>query len=100
MFHRFKTVYEKGVTKDSTEYFSLSIQHSIHRKLEWLPQELNDKSDYFSKILDFDDCGIAAVLFENLVRNGDLLQWTASHHIIMRRLKNFTLVFGLRNQQA
>ena len=27
---------------------------------------LNDKSDYFSRILDFDELGIAAVLFEML----------------------------------
>ena len=37
--------------------------------------ELNDKSDYFSWILDFDDLGIAAVFYSRyLVRNGDLLQ--------------------------
>ena len=81
------------------DIFYLCIQYSIHLELEWLPRELNDISDYFSRILDFYEMGIAAVLFE-IVRNGDLLQWTGSHQIIMRRLNNFTLVFGLRNQQA
>ena len=58
------------------------IQYSIHLELEWLPRELNDKSDYFSRILDFDDWGIAAVLFVILSRKRGpfAVDWFASDY--------------------
>ena len=51
-------------------------------ELEWLPRELNDKSDYFSRILDFDDWGIAAVLFEILSKKWGpfAVDWFASDY--------------------
>ena len=62
------------------DIFSLCIQYSIHLELKWLPRELNDKSDYFSRILDFDDWGIAAVLFEILSKKWGpfAVDWFAS----------------------
>ena len=82
MFHRFKRVYEKGVVKVSTGYFSLCIQYSIQLELEWLPRELNDKSGYFSRILDFDNWGITAVLFEILSKKWGsfAVDWFASDY--------------------
>ena len=35
------------------DIFYLCIQYSIQLELEWLPRELNDKSVYFSRILEF-----------------------------------------------
>ena len=64
------------------DIFSLCIQYSIHLELEWLPRELNDKSDYFSRIWDFDDWGIAAVLFEILSKKWGpfAVDWFASDY--------------------
>ena len=64
------------------DIFSLCIQYSIHLELEWLQPELNVKSDYFSRILDFDDWGIAAVLFEILSKKWGpfAVDWFASDY--------------------
>ena len=35
--------------------FSLSIQHNIRLEPEWIPRELNQKADYLSRIVDYDD---------------------------------------------
>ena len=57
---------KRKLQRIALDIFSSCIQHSIHLELEFLPWELNDKSDNFSKILDFVDSGIEAVLFEIL----------------------------------
>ena len=35
--------------------FSIAIEHQIRLEPEWVPRELNEKADFLSRIVDFDD---------------------------------------------
>ena len=37
------------------EVFSLSVQYQIRLEPEWIPRDLNEKADYLSRIIDYDD---------------------------------------------
>lgn len=39
------------------QIFSFCLRNSINLKIEWFPRELNEKADYLSKIIDWDDWG-------------------------------------------
>ena len=46
------------------DIFSVCVRYSIELDFEWIPRTLNDKADYFSKILDVDDWGLSSKLFD------------------------------------
>ncbi len=35
--------------------FALSVHFQIRLELEWIPRELNERADYLSRIIDYDD---------------------------------------------
>ena len=44
--------YLNAIAKD---IFSFTSVHGIRLSVEWIPRTLNQKADYYSKIVDFDD---------------------------------------------
>lgn len=44
-------------------------------KPEWIPREMNDQADYLSRIVDFDDWGIAQSSFDEISR-----EWGSLRH--------------------
>jgi hypothetical protein len=43
--------------------FSICLKARIELDIQWIPRSLNEKSDYLSKIIDYDDWEIAPKLF-------------------------------------
>jgi hypothetical protein len=41
------------------DIFSLCIRNSIILEMEWLPRTSNERADYLSRIIDYDDSGIS-----------------------------------------
>ena len=39
------------------------MQHNISIDVEWFPRTNNGKADYISRIIDYDDWGVAYELF-------------------------------------
>lgn len=49
------------------EVFEICLVYKIRLELiEWIPREMNDQADYLSRIVDFDDWGIAQSLFDEI----------------------------------
>jgi hypothetical protein len=47
--------------------FTLCLRNSISLEMEWLPRTLNERADYWSRIVDYDDWGISFYLL-NMIR--------------------------------
>ena len=64
------------------DIFSICVRYSIELDFEWIPRTLNDKADYFSKILDSDDWGLSSKLFDIISSRWGLfaVDWFASEH--------------------
>lgn len=62
--------------------FSICMSESIYLEMEWIPRKENEKSDYLSRILDFDDWGISFVLLDMIQQRFGQLQvdWFASNY--------------------
>ena len=43
--------------------FQFCVEHSIHLEVQWIPRTENEKADYISQLLDFDDRQITHDLF-------------------------------------
>ena len=58
------------------------MSNSIYLEMEWIPRTENEKSDYLSRILDFDDWGISFVLLDMIQQRYWPLQvdWFASNY--------------------
>ena len=61
-------IVEAGSKKQHLQIIALSIfescfQRGIRLDMEWIPRSLNDKTDYISRIQDFDDWSISPQLF-------------------------------------
>ena len=41
------------------DIFCLTSAHGIRLSVEWIPRTLNQKADYYSKTVDFDDCCVS-----------------------------------------
>ena len=52
--------------KVALEVFSLSMNNHIHLEPEWIPRELNERADYLSRILDYDDWKLNPAVFSVL----------------------------------
>ena len=74
--------------------FSICMSESIYQEMEWIPRTKNEKSDYLSRILDFDDWGISFVLLDMIQqRYGQLnVDWFASNYNVK---PNFIHDFGI-----
>ncbi len=46
--------------------FALSVQHQIHLEPECIPREFNERADYLSRIVDYDDWSLNPIVFEQL----------------------------------
>ena len=44
--------------------FSVCFAHNIQLHLEWIPREMNQQSDYLSKIVDYGDKRISDAYFQ------------------------------------
>ncbi|XP_048243125.1 uncharacterized protein LOC125376006 [Haliotis rufescens] len=54
--------------KIALEIFDLCVSHAIHLEIQWIPRSENQKADYISRIVDYDDWGIATHIFNELER--------------------------------
>ena len=43
--------------------FELCWKHGIRLEMAWILRSLNDRADYVSRIVDFDDWGVQPFLF-------------------------------------
>lgn len=58
---------KKDLRKVAMEVFEICLVYKIRLELiEWIPREMNDQADYLSRIVDFDDWGIAQSLFDEI----------------------------------
>ena len=48
----------------ATEIFEFRIVHHIVLELAWLPRELNQVSDFYSKQFDYDDWSVSDLIFD------------------------------------
>ena len=76
------------------------MSRSISLEMEWIPRSENEKSDYLSRIIDFDDWGIS---FNSLSikqsRFGNLhIDWFASEH--NAKLPKFIQDFGIQSAEV
>ena len=64
------------------DIFSYCVENCVILDVESIPRTLNEKADYFSKIIDFDDWGLSAELFYILQSKwGPLdVDWFVSEH--------------------
>ena len=46
------------------EIFDFCIVHDIVLELAWLPRELNQVSDFYSKQFDYDDLSVSDLIFD------------------------------------
>ena len=46
--------------------FSLVVQHQIRLEPEWIPRDLNERADYLSRIIDYDDWQLNPLIFAEL----------------------------------
>ena len=50
----------------SLKVFALVVRYQIRLEPEWVPRELNEKADYLSRIVDYDDWFLNPAVFEEL----------------------------------
>lgn len=64
------------------EIFRVCMSKCIHLSMEWIPRSLNEKADYYSKIVDHDDWGVSFEIMSIIQsRFGSLsVDWFASNH--------------------
>ena len=62
--------------------FRICMSESIYLEMEWIPRSENEKSDYLSRILDYDDWGISFVVLDMIQQRYGQLQvdWFASNY--------------------
>ena len=46
--------------------FSIAVQNNIKLEPEWIPRELNERADYLSRIIDYDDWMLNPVVFDDV----------------------------------
>ena len=50
----------------ASDIFSFCYNYGINLEIDWVPRSLNDKADYLSKIVDFDDWEVVSEIFQFL----------------------------------
>ena len=82
-----KAISSKGSMKRDLQdiafgIFKLCMSKSIYLEMEWIPRTENEKADYLSKIVDFDDWGISFAILVLLQRRFGQFQvdWFASDY--------------------
>lgn len=50
----------------ASDIFSFCYNHGINLEIDWVPRSLNDKADYLSKTVDYDDWEIVPEIFQLL----------------------------------
>ena len=51
--------------------FSLALQNQIRMEAEWIPRNLNERADYLSRIIDYDDWQLNPSVFSALYKHWD-----------------------------
>lgn len=49
---------------------SFCVENCVILDVEWIPRTLNERADYFSKIVDFDDVFVSGVVFDTAEQMG------------------------------
>ena len=82
-----KSIITKGSMKTELQdiaysIFRMCLSQSISLEIEWIPRSENEKSNYLSKILDFDDWGISFAVLDMIQSRYGALQvdWFASNY--------------------
>lgn len=62
-------IFESGSMKLELQKLALSIfefckRHNISVNIQWIPREDNEKADYLSKLIDYDDWGVSVDFFQ------------------------------------
>ena len=57
---------KSGLHATAVKVFSLSVQHHIRLEPEWIPRHLNERADYLSRIVDYDDWQLNPDIFADL----------------------------------
>ena len=65
------SIVNKGSMKQSLQEYALNIfniclENNVSIDIEWVPRDLNQKADFYSKIVDYDDWGLSSMAFEKL----------------------------------
>jgi hypothetical protein len=70
----------KELQSISIQIFKIWMSKSIQLFMEWIPRSFNERADYLSKVVDYDDCGISNELLSMIEsRFGHLSEdWFAS----------------------
>ena len=50
----------------ASDVFFFCYNYGINLEVDWVPRSLNDKADYLSKIVDFDDWEVVPEIFQFL----------------------------------
>ena len=89
-----KSIVSKGSMKIDLQnvaydIFKLCMRKSISLEMEWIPRSENERADYASKIVDYDDWGISDEIFNLIQEKFGALQtdWFASEY--NAKLKRF-----------
>jgi hypothetical protein len=72
----------KELQSIAIQIFKICMSKSIQLFMEWIPRSFNERADYLSKVVDYDDWGISnKLLFMIKNRFGHLsVDWFASEH--------------------
>lgn len=57
---------KRNLQQVAMKIFHICLENNIRLEIEWIPREMNDQADYLSRIVDFDDWGIAQNLFDEI----------------------------------
>ncbi|XP_046567698.1 uncharacterized protein LOC124276085 [Haliotis rubra] len=74
------SIVDKGSMKShlqsiAVDIFDVCLKHNIDLSIQWLPRNGNLQADYLSRLVDYDDWGIASVVF------GSIDKLWGPHHV-------------------
>ena len=84
--------------KLASDIFSLCFKVGIYLDIQWVPRSLNEKADFLSKIVDYDNWELASGFFRQLDELGDHLRLIALPPTTTRRSQNIFLDSGTLGQ--
>ena len=80
--------------------FQSCAEHSIRLEVQWIPRTENEKADYISRLVDFDDWQTTHDLFQSLEQLLARIQLTVSLIITQQSSLDSFRVFGIRVRQG
>ena len=77
--------------------FETCMKYSLRLEVEWIPRSLNERADYASRIMDYDDWKVDPSWFAVLDTwwGPNTVPWIVLHHAITSRFLDSTAGFGV-----